>query len=530
MATMNLQKYIALFNTLAKPEERVPLYIMMNNRGESTDLPHLDKLFKKLQSYLEGIRVFGQEPGRLEDGYGERTYHETDVAQLIAYLSRLGFERCVRMFGESFPEENGWYYPELVTKEIVDDISGETKNYREIFIGEDSLDEIGKPVFDPNVEGGKGSGYVDVVGWDGKIIRKCRLLRISDLHPDAVRTVKQYAIDETTGKEKTVDVQQPVPGIKSELWLVVTPECDSEGWVKISAEDGYILNDGDGPDDLTLKSSPYLRTPLSFFAMRKHQPNDKEEGPFPKGTMLAASNCPSHVKLKDFDEATALMSYFVSDVNTVGILAKTMSTIFSGQVYVTEENEKAFHKQMAYLTDEKDPGTKKWRKEWLKLLGQYHFIVPTYEVGDRLFNTKPRPTARNRFVGIDATAELCQVVDLQFNRFWAIIPEFAFIHNPRGVLAGTEACTAPEPKASIIKVLVDPKNNKWEEHPIVNFPFVDTRGSVTFHRDGVSVEDYLANNKLKAIPKFKPLPDILEHLKAEKKRQEKESAKIKAKK
>ena len=117
MSTLNLLPFIATQNALAKREERLPVFIYSD--ANKLEIPEsLNTWFNKIEDYLNGMRLFGQETGRKEDGYGERTYHWKDLEDFINILRSIGLSKTYPDFMQDFPTEQGWSFPEMKTEII----------------------------------------------------------------------------------------------------------------------------------------------------------------------------------------------------------------------------------------------------------------------------------------------------------------------------------------------------------------------------------------------------------------------------
>lgn len=491
MSTLNLLPFIATQNALAKREERLPVFIYSD--ANKLEIPEsLNTWFNKIEDYLNGMRLFGQETGRKEDGYGERTYHWKDLEDFINILRSIGLSKTYPDFMQDFPTEQGWSFPEMKTEIIKAGALGNEEGHdihvREVFLDGLSFDQIYV-----GIKEGKYSG-LDCVDYSGIIHRNCQLLKISDLHPSSTKAEKAFNPVSEKFENKTIQVA----GVNSDLYLIVTPKCQAEGWEKI-----------EGEDEPSLKSSPLLRSPLGFVTMRLSRLGDIPTR-FPKGTGLLKSLCPVNVDYHTFDSVIGKATLVIQDPRIPGVIYKALAHA-NNQAFLTDEHLAAQQATLDYILSEKEDGLANVYKNWMLMTGQHYLFSMLTEEVNTIFNARPKVIDDSGArAGQDLQYGLMRVVDIQFNFRWAIVEEFEAILNPRGSQDGKSSVTCANPKPHYIHVL-NPETKEWEKVPMNKYLLAISAGKRYFVRG----EDPFTMVDVNALenPELKPLTDIYERVK-----------------
>lgn len=489
MSTLNLLPFIATQNALAVREERVPLHIY--SKANNLAIPDsLNKWLDKIEDYLNGMRLFGQENGRKEDGYGERTYHLKDLEDLINILRSIGLSKSYPDMMSDFKEEDGWSYPQMTT---------ETHQF------EDNIDVHERTItlegltFDEIYEGIKNGTYngLDCVDYSGVVHRECRLIKISDLHPasSATRKVLNPKTEKYEPQEYTIN------GVDSNLYLIVTPECDEKGW-----------STPEGTDEPTLQASSYLRSPLGFLTMRLSRLGDIKTR-FPNGTGLLKSLCPVNIEYSEFDSVVAKATLVIQNTLVPGIIYKSIAHA-KDQAFLTPEHLEAYVANLDYALspEDEEDGIANIYKGWIKLTGQHYQFGSVLEEALMLFNARPKVIdEKGSRAGRDLRYSLVRVVDIKFNARWAIIEEFDAILNPAGSQSGKSSIISANPVPYYIHTL-NQETKEWEKDPMTKWILTNTNGRRFFGRDEDPFK-ILDVNELGPV-EFKPLADIYDRVKA----------------
>lgn len=479
MATLNLQPFIATQNAFAKREERIPVWMHATRIGYQ--IPEcLTELTNNLEQYMNGIRIFGYEKGRKEDGYGERTYHLKDLEEIVNIYRSIGLAKSLPDFLSDFDFNDGWSF---VTMDI--DQSVPDQVVRSVKINDGTLAAIALDIAE-----GRCSG-LDCVDWSGVVHRNCQLIKISDLHPDT--KAKHKVLDEVKQTYKEIEVV--VPGVHSDMYLIITPECQ---------EKGFIVPEGQ--TEATLQASPYLRSPIGFVLMRRSRLGDITTR-FPKGTSLLKSMCPIQMEYHEFDQMLAKATLVIQDPKIPGVIYKAIAQ-HNNQATLTHEHFKAQNDVLDYILspEDQEDGTANVHKGWLRLTGQHHAFNNILAEALQIFKAVPQVISESGARGgNDLQFELVKVVDIKFNTRWAIIEEFEAILNPNGAQSGLSSITAANPIPYYIHTL-NPETKEWEKDPVNKWIFCDTRGRKWFSRG----EDPFALIDVNELPDpyIKPLNDI----------------------
>lgn len=479
MATLNLQPFIATQNAFVKREERVPVFMHASRLGYQ--IPEcLTTLTDNLEDYMTGIRVYGYEKGRKEDGYGERTYHFKDLEEMINIYRSIGLAKTLPDFLSDFKEEDGWSY---VVMDV--DQTDPNKVNRSVRIADGTLAEIAQDIAD-----GKCSG-LDCVDWAGVVHRNCQLIKIADLHPVTKVTTKVLSEDKT----KYIDVENTVPGVNSDLYLIITPECMEKGFI--------VQNEGEEP---TLQASPYLRSPLGFILMRRSRIGEVVTR-FPKGTALLKSLCPVQFDYAQFDAMIAKATLAIQDTRIPGVIFKAIATN-NQQAVLSTEHFDAQNKTLDFILSPEDKldGTAKVYKNWLRMTGQHYAFTSIMGEALTLFKAVPQVIAETGARGgADLQFALLRVLDIEFNTRWAIIEEFEAVLNPNGYQSGLSSITASNPVPYYIHTL-NPETKQWEKDPVTKWIVANTDGRKFFARGEDPFK--LVNVEELGDPAIKPLNDI----------------------
>lgn len=482
MATLNLQQFIATLNSFARRDERVPVWIHAKQAGYEVP-EELELYADRLANYLDGMRLFGQEQGRKEDGFGERTYHLIDLETIINIFRSIGIAKSYPDFMTDFPKEAGWDWVECFTS--TEEVEGVKRYTRTVSLGGETLDDIAKAIQDGTCAG------LDCVDWNGIVYRNCTLLKIKDLHPDVVKTARVFDPETDSFIEKEV----PVKGVDSELYLIVTPECLNDGYTVI-----------EGEEEASLKGSHLLRTPLGFVAMRRTRPGDVVTR-FPKGTALLKTMCPVTHDYREFDDLIAKATLVIQDTNIPGAIYQAIVQ-HNQQAFLSPEHLVCQREMLEYALspkEEKD-GTANIYKNWMKLTGQHYSISHILAEALTVFNAVPRVVdERGGRAGQDLRYVMLRVADIEFNWRWAILEEFQAIINPNGYHSGTSSIKASNPVPYYIHTL-NPETLEWEKSPVTKWTICDTRGRKFFTR----AEDPFTLVDVNALgdATIHPLPDI----------------------
>ena len=482
MATLNLLPFIATQNAFARREERVPVWIHSTIAGY--DIPEsLSQFTTRIENYLNGIRLFGQEQGRKEDGYGERTYHLKDLENVINIYRSIGLAKSYPDFISDFKKEEGWDFIE--TEVITTNTDGKDHYKRVVKLGDETLEEL-----DAAIKEGTCTG-LDCVDYSGVIHRNCTLLKISDLHPTEIKKGRQYNPD--TEKFDTNEFE--IAGVDSELYLIITPECMEKGFSTV-----------EGETEATLKASPFLRSPLAFVTMRRSRMGEIVTR-FPKGTALLKSMCPVMHEYHEFDSLLAKATLVVQDTNIPGVIYKAIAQ-HNNQAFLTTEHLEAQRKTLDYALspkEEKD-GIANIYKNWMKLTGQHHSFSHILHEALVVFNAIPRAiNDKGARAGQDLRYVMLKVLDIEFNCRWAIVEEFEAMLNPKGIQSGTSSIMASNPVPYYIHTL-NPETLEWEKDPITKWIMCDTRGRKFYTRN----ENPFNLVNVNELPKAEvlPLPDV----------------------
>lgn len=489
MATLNLLPFIATQNAFSRREERVPVWIHSAIAGYKVD-ETLNTFVNKLEDYLNGIRLFGQENGRKEDGYGERTYHLKDLEEVVNIFRSIGIAKSFPDLMQDFKEEDGWSFVETVLE--VTSVDNNDRHKRVVSLNGDTLEKIAN-----DIKNGL-CGGLDCIDWNGKIHRNCQLIKITDLHPATSKKTKQLNEDGT----KYVDVVTDIPGVDSELYLIITPECMEKGFNTI-----------EGEEEPTLKASPYLRSPLAFITMRRSRTGEIPTR-YPNGTALLKSMCPLTTEYHVFDSVIAKATLAVQDTRIPGIIYKSLVQ-HNQQAFLTPEHLQAQQDVLNYVLSpqEEEDGIANIYKNWTLLTGQHHNFNHILAEALILFNAVPRvidPVSGTKG-GADLRFALIKVVDIKFNMRWALIEQFEAVLNPRGSQSGLSSITASNPVPYYIHTL-NHETNEWEKDPITKWIMTDTREKryFTINEDPFTLVD------VNSLPKIvvKPLSDIYQRIQA----------------
>lgn len=482
MATLNLLPFIATMNSFARREERVPVYIHAKDTGYEIPLS-LDTFTTRIGHYLDGIRLFGQEQGRKEDGFGERTYHLKDLEELINIYRSIGLAKSYPDFMQDFKEEDGWSYIETEVK--TETIDGKDKHTRVVTLNGESLDDLALAIKEGTASG------LDCVDWSGKVHRNCTLLKISDLHPSETKKGRTFNPETNS----YVESEHVITGVDSELYLIITPDCMEKGFDVI-----------EGETESTLKGSPWLRSPLGFVTMRRTRPGEVVTR-FPKGTALLKSMCPVTHEYHEFDQLIAKATLVVQDTTVPPVIYQAIVQ-HNAQAFLTEEHLEAQRNMLDYALspkEEKD-GIANIYKNWYKLTGQHYSISHILHEAQMIFNSVPRTIGdTGARVGQDLRYALVRVLDIEFNARWAILEEFEAMINPKGSNSGTSSITASNPKPYYIHTL-NPVTLEWEKDPITKWLLCDTRNRQYYTRN----EDPFTLIDVNTLgdATIEPLPDV----------------------
>ncbi len=490
MSTLNLLPFIATQNSLARRDETVPVYIHHKEKGLEIPVV-LDNWLNKIEDYMNGIRLFGHEAGRKEDGYGERTYHFKDLEELLNVLRSIGLSKSYPDFIEDYNSGDGWDFPQLKTNLISEE--GQPEKYqRTLTLEGKDFNEIYEGIKD-----GRYSG-LDCVDFSGKLHRNCSLIKISDLHPEKVE--KRRVLNEATEKYEEKDFI--IPGVNSELFLIITPEC---------AESGYVTHEGE--TEPTLQGSPWLRSPLGFVTMRISRLGIVTTK-YPKGTAILKSLCPVNVDYHVFDSVLAKATLIINDTHIPGVIYKSIAQL-NNQAFLTEEHLSHHQEVLDYILspEEERDGIANVYKNWKKLTGQHYNFSTVLEEAQRVFNARPKiiDEAGTR-VGQDLQYVLMPVMNIHFEFRWAIIEEFEVVLNPAGYRSGKSAITSANPTPYYIHTL-NPVTNEWEKDPVTKWLLADSRGRRFFARGENPFQ--LVNVEELTVPEAKPLNDVYERIKEE---------------
>lgn len=494
MATSNMQAFVATNNTLVadKREKFIPAYIHAKRLGESVPVT-LEEWLNNIEDYVFSMVKFGFARGRKEDGMGERAYHLTDLETFLNTVRTLGLAKSYPEFMQHFKPEDGWYHPKLVMKEVPEQ-TGE----KEVFIRETYLNDENFVDIYNDIKEGKCFG-LDVVDYNGKIHHKCKLLRISDLHPSVKKTIWVDVTDELTGEVSKEQREIVEEGVDSDLWLILTNDALTNGYNKI-----------EGEDELSLKGSLLLRTPLGFVAMRRSR-TEEIPGPWPNGTGLLQSMCPTNFSYSDFDKTLALATMVITKSEIPGVIAKSISHL-NQQAFLSEDLHKAYMDMLEYILsprEEKD-GLAKVYKNWLLLTGQHVHYETIIETANSVYNARPKPlNNKGDMIGRNLTHILGTVLDIEFKPHHAVLPEFQAVLNPRGVDSGESAIKTSNPNPYYIKVL-NMETNEWEDKPCTGYILFDSRGSKYFV-EGDDVMSILSGMTFET-PTWKPLTGIYDSI------------------
>lgn len=482
MATLNLLPFIATMNAFAKREERVPVCIHAASAGY--DIPEsLNLYMDRIASYMDGIRLFGQEQGRKEDGFGERTYHITDLENLLNIFRVIGLAKSYPDFMSDFKKEDGWDFIETYTQ--VETVDGKDKHTRIVSLNGETFDELAQAISEGTCSG------LDCVDTYGIVHRNCTLIKIKDLHPEVTKSGRQFNAE--TGKYETKD--HVIHGVDSELYLIITPEC---------VEKGYSVIEGES--EATLKASPFLRSPIGFVAMRRSRTGDIVTR-FPNGTTLLKSTCPVTHEYHEFDSLLAKATLVVQDTKIPGVIYKAVAQ-HNNQAFLSEEHLAEQTKMLDYVLspENEEDGAANVYKGWMKLTGQHHNMTHILHEALVIHNAVPRLIDdKGTRVGTDLHAALIKVLDIKFNARWAIIGEFEAMINPKGSQSGTSSITASNPIPYYIHTL-NPETLEWEKDPVTKWILADVRGRQYFQRniDPFTAVDVTALEDATV----KPLPDL----------------------
>lgn len=482
MATLNLLPFIATQNSFSRREERVPVW--MHAKLAGYQIPELLKEHTdRLEDYINGIRLFGQEQGRKEAGYGERTYHLKDLEEVINIYRSIGLAKSFPDFMSDFKKEDGWDYIDTKLETTV--VDGKERHKRIVSLSGETFDDINAAIKDGTCQG------LDCVAWDGKVHRNCILLKISELHPTVTKSGRQY--NPETEKYEVKDFE--IEGVDSELYLIITPECLEKGFSVI-----------EGETESTLKASPYLRSPLGFVAMRRSRLGEINTR-YPNGTTLLKSMCPVNYEYYDFDKLLAKTTLAIQDTNIPGVIYKAIAQ-HNNQAFLSPEHLAEQTKMLDYVLspkEEKD-GVANIYKNWMKLTGQHHNFSHILHEALVTFNARPRVIDESGARGgQDLRYVVMRVIDIEFNSRWAIIEEFEAMINPKGYNSGLSSITAANPTPYYIHTL-NPETKEWEKDPITKWIMCDTRQRKFYTRN----EDPFVLVDIDSLPshEIKPLPDI----------------------
>lgn len=480
MATLNLLPYIATQNAFARREERVPVW--MHAKLTGYEIPEcLEELTNNLENYMSGIRIFGQEKDRKEDGYGERTYHFKDLEEVINLYRSIGLAKTLPDFLEDFPTEDGWSFVNMVNETTP--LTNEIK--REVVIADGTLEQIAADIAE-----GKCSG-LDCVDWSGVVHRNCQLIKIRDLHPATQKTVK--ILDKE--KDRYVDHVQTVPGVDSNLYLIITPECQEKGFAT-----------ADGETEASLRASPWLRSPLGFVLFRRSRMGEINTR-FPNGTALLKSMCPINMEYFKFDNLIAKATMAIQDSRIPSVIYKSI-VHHNQQAILTPEHFKAQEALLDFILspEDKKDGIANVYKGWLRMTGQHYCFDHILSQAITLHKAVPQVISETGARGgNDLRYALIKVVDIHFKSRWAIIEEFEAVLNPNGSQSGLSSITASNPIPYYIHTL-NFETKEWEKDPVTKWILADTRGRRFFTR----TEDPFALvnvNELES-PDLVPLNDI----------------------
>lgn len=489
MSTLNLLPFIATQNAFSRREERVPVWIHSAIAGYEID-KSLNDFVSDLEDYLNGIRLFGQENGRKEDGYGERTYHLKDLEEIINIFRSIGIAKSYPDLMQDFQAKDGWSF--IKTKVETTSIDNVNHYKRIVSLNGETLDQIAEDIKNNRCSG------LDCVDWSGKVHRNCQLLKISDLHPAVNKVVRSLNEEGTGFVENTV----PVPGVNSELYLIITPECMEKGFNTI-----------EGESEPSLKASPYLRSPLGFIAMRRSRSGDIPLR-YPNGTALLKSMCPINTDYKTFDSIIAKATLAVQDTRIPGIIYKSIVQ-HNQQAFLTPEHFEEQEKVLDYILspEDKEDGIATVYKNWVKLTGQHHNYNHILAEALSVFNAVPRiiDAKTGAKGGSDLRFVLLKVLDIKFQMRWAIVGQFEAVLNPNGYNSGLSSITASNPVPYYIHTL-NPETNEWEKDPITKWIMADMREKryFTVNEDPFKLLDVTTLPKLA----IKPLSDIYQRIEA----------------
>lgn len=489
MSTLNLLPFIATQNAFSRREERVPVWIHSAITGYEID-KSLNNFVNDIEDYLNGIRLFGQENGRKEDGFGERTYHIKDLEEIINIFRSVGIAKSYPDLMQDFQHKDGWTF--VKTEVEVESVNGINRHKRTITLDGESLEKIALDIKNNQCSG------LDCVDWNGVVHRNCQLIKISDLHP-AVKKTARSLNKEGTGFEETIVT---VPGVDSELYLIATPECLEKGFSTV-----------EGETEPSLKASPYLRSPLGFIAMRRSRSGEIPLR-YPKGTALLKSMCPINVEYRDFDNIIAKATLAVQDTRIPGIIYKSIVQ-HNQQAFLTPEHLSEQEKVLDYILspEDKEDGIANVFKNWTLLTGQHHNYNHILAEALSVFNAVPRvidPTTGAKG-GADLRNVLIKVLDIKFQMRWAIVGQFEAVINPNGFNSGLSSITASNPVPYYIHTL-NPETKEWEKDPITKWIMADMREKryFTVNEDPFKLVD------VNTLPKLaiKPLSDIYQRIEA----------------
>lgn len=488
MATLNLLPFIATQNAFSRREERVPVWIHSAIAGYQID-ESLGNFLDKIEDYLNGIRLFGQENGRKEDGYGERTYHLKDLEEIVNIFRSIGIAKSFPDLMQDFKAGDGWNFVETTLD--VTEVNNVERYKRIVSLNGDTLEKIAE-----DIKNGLCAG-LDCVDWNGKIHRNCQLIKIYDLHPVTTKEIKELNTEGTKYVPKTIEI----PGVDSELYLIITPECLEKGFNTI-----------EGESEPSLKASPFLRSPLGFIAMRRSRAGEIPTR-YPNGTALLKSMCPVTVEYHVFDSVIAKATLAVQDTRIPGIIYKSIVQ-HNQQAFLTPEHLQAQENVLNYVLSpqEEEDGVANIYKNWVMLTGQHHNYNHILAEALTVFNAVPRVIDDSGAKGgVDLGFALIKVLDIKFNLRWAIIEQFEAVLNPRGSQSGLSSITASNPVPYYIHTL-NPETKEWEKDPITKWIMADTREKRYFAIN----ENPFTLLDVNVLPKLevKPLTDIYQRIQA----------------
>lgn len=457
MATLNAQPFIATTNTLSidKRNENIPSY--RHAKLNNIEIPkEVDTFLDNLSDYIFSIVKFGFGKERKEDGLGERAYHMVDLETVLNSLRCVGFTKSYPEFMKYFPSSDGWIQPTMKMGSEVKTKEGSNKEIfdRKLYLGDQTFDELYEEMKNGSCLG------LDAVDYKGIIHTNCKIIRINELHPDVIKPTS------VVGENGEVSIENVTEyGVDSDLWLIITKDAQLNGWSKV-----------DGEEELSLKGSKLIRTPLGFVALRRSR-MEEPKTPWAKGTTLLQSMCPSNFSYQDFDKCLTDVTMAIQFPQIPGVIANSI-TLLNQQAFLNEEFNKAYMSNIDYILspkEEKD-GLAKLYKQWFKLTGQHQYYQPVMEVAQMIFKSKPRAiNDRGDTVGANLTHAFGVVLDIEFNQYYAIIPQFEAVINPQGYRSGTSALTYANPEPFFIEIY-NPQWETWTKVPSTKFILFDNRG------------------------------------------------------